>query len=79
MIYTDGIHLISDVSLDELHEWCAAQKIGRHFFHRGRWPHYDIPMKRRTEEFPAEKVTTRKLIEILIDKLEGERRDGGNE
>ena len=67
MIYTDGIHIISDESLDELHEWCAAQEIGRHFFHRGRWPHYDIPKRRIDEHFPAEKVTTRKLIEILID------------
>ena len=67
MIYTDGIHIISDESLDELHEWCATQEIGRHFFHRGRWPHYDIPKRRIDEHFPAEKVATRKLIEILID------------
>lgn len=65
MIYTDGIHLISDVSLDELHEWCATQEIGRHFYHPGRWPHYDIPKRRREEKFPAEYTTTRKLLNIM--------------
>jgi len=68
MIFTDGIHIVSDESLDELHNWCAEQKIGRHFYHQGRWPHYDIPKKRRDEKFPAEYTNSRKLINILIGK-----------
>jgi len=65
MIYTDGVHIISDESLDELHEWCAKQEIGRHFYHPSRRPHYDIPKRRRDEEFPAEYATTRKLLNIM--------------
>ena len=70
MIYTDGIHIISDVSLDELHEWCAAQQIGRHFFHRGKLAHYDIPKRRRGEKFPAEYVTSRRLVSLVVRKHE---------
>lgn len=65
MIFTDGVHIISDTSIDDLHNWCADQGIGRHFFHTGGWPHYDIPKKRRNEQFPANYVTVRELIKIL--------------
>lgn len=33
-------HMMSDVSLDELHKFAEANGIKRHFFHRGN--HYDI-------------------------------------
>jgi hypothetical protein len=67
MIYTDGVHVVSSKSTEELHEWCEAQGIGRHFYHRGqRFPHYYIPKKRVGEEFPATYVRSRTLIKILL-------------
>ncbi|MCK5548582.1 MAG: DUF4031 domain-containing protein [Thermoplasmata archaeon] len=68
MIYTDGVHVVSDSSLDELHQWARDQGIGKHFFHRGRWPHYDIPARRREEDFPAKYVKTRAIVAILMKR-----------
>ena len=65
MIYTDGIHIISNASIVELHDWATRNEIGRHFYHRGKWPHYDIPKKRRDEKFPARYVTTREILAAL--------------
>lgn len=40
-------HLGAD-SLQELHEFCAAQGIARCWFHRGaRHPHYDVTAEQR--------------------------------
>ena len=66
MIFTDGIHVISDDGPFELAIWAEENGIGKHFFHRGKWPHYDIPKKRRNEKFNAVYVDhPRKLIAIL--------------
>ena len=36
-------HMMSDVSLDDLHQFAAENGIKRHFFHNNRMcPHYDI-------------------------------------
>lgn len=64
MIYTDGAHVISNISRQELSNWARAQGIKRHFFHYGRHLHYDIPKGRRKEKFPAQYVTTRELVRI---------------
>lgn len=45
MILTDGVHLISDKSIDELHTFAQGMGLKRHWFHnrRGRKrPHYDL-------------------------------------
>lgn len=45
MIFTDGRHMISDQSIDELHAFAACMDLKRHWFHnrRGRYhPHYDL-------------------------------------
>lgn len=43
MILTDGVHLVSDTSLEELHEFAIGIGLKRHFFqvHRNH-PHYDL-------------------------------------
>lgn len=44
MIYTDGTHVASDTSLEELHEF-AVSKLGfprKYFQNHPRHPHYDI-------------------------------------
>ena len=50
MILTDGVHLISDTSEDELHAF--AQKMGlkrRWFQNKPDHPHYDLTTKRAQE------------------------------
>lgn len=45
MIYTDGVHIVSDIGLTELHAWCHSMNIPRYCFHNPRKkhkPHYDI-------------------------------------
>ncbi len=72
MIYSDGIHLASGVSIEDLHKYCASIGIKRCWFHFGSlYPHYDIPKRRRTtifEDHPEiEKVSSRRLIVIFND------------
>lgn len=48
MIFTDGIHMISDRSIDELHAFAWSMDLKRCWFHnpRGRRrPHYDLTRK----------------------------------
>ncbi len=50
MIITDGIHVVSTVSLKELHEWAKRNGISRNiWFHGTRkgHPHYDLPGTRK--------------------------------
>jgi hypothetical protein len=70
MIYSDGVHLISDVSVDDLHFFCRTIGIKRCWFHSGsRFSHYDIPQKFRADFFEknpiVQKVTSRQIVEIL--------------
>jgi hypothetical protein len=51
MIYCDGVHVVSDTSLQELHDWAVSVGIGLHWFHNSRIKHYDIPVRRRGEIF----------------------------
>ncbi len=45
MLVTDGVHIVSTESLDELHELCAKMGISKAYYEgwqRGH-PHYDVP------------------------------------
>lgn len=67
MIYTDGIHIVSDKSVLELHKYCEAVGIKRCWFHKGsRFPHYDIPKRRRGQEFMGARVVTSREIVALM-------------
>lgn len=66
MIYTDGIHMMSDESLEELHEF--AKKIGlkRHRFHNHpRHPHYDLTKERERFAYlyGAKKVSSKSIVQ----------------
>ena len=69
MIYTDGVHLITDGDLSELHEF--AQRIGlkREWFQNKniKHPHYDIwgEIKERALENGAEVVSSKEIVRIL--------------
>lgn len=69
-IYSDGIHIISDHSLDHLHEYCSSIGIKKCWYHSSsRFKHYDVPKKRRKNFFEDNpeviKVTSRELVKIL--------------
>ena len=57
-------HLVSDASLDELHEFAAAHDIPRRGF---QGDHYDIPEEYRRDliELGAEVVESRELVRRL--------------
>ncbi len=46
-IFTDGVHLISDRSEAELHNFAQRVGLPRHKFHGAKkgHPHYDLPRK----------------------------------
>ena len=70
MIFTDGVHLISDESLDELHAFAAAIGLKRVWFQTrppGRH-HYDLTTKRtvrRAIEAGARMVTIQEFVAAL--------------
>lgn len=72
MIYTDGVHLISDTSTDELHEF--AQKIGlrREWYQdHSRHPHYDLlskKVKARALRAGAKLIDRKTLVKVLKKK-----------
>lgn len=69
MIYSDGVHLISGISLQHLHDYCASIGIKRCWFHTGSFKHYDIPKRMRVAffiRFPdVKQVSSREIIAIL--------------
>jgi len=75
MIYTDGIHLVSDISNAELHRF--AKKIGlkREWFQDKKGhPHYDLITERKTNLallHGAKKIPKRAIIKLLKIKERG--------
>lgn len=69
MIFTDGIHLISDTSLDELHAYAKSVGIKRCWYHsKSAWPHYDIPKRKREGFAQAHNIpliTSKEIVEKL--------------
>jgi hypothetical protein len=67
VILTDGIHLISDKSLDELHDFAVSIGLKRHFFQgktKGH-PHYDLTTSKaslRARTNGATLVSAREII-----------------
>lgn len=48
MIYTDTVHLVSDKSDNELHEFAESIGLKREWFqYKSKFPHYDITTKRK--------------------------------
>lgn len=70
MIYSDGIHLISDQGTSHLHEYCKTIGIKRCWFHSSKkFPHYDIPKLKRESFFSQNpdviRVSSREIVTIL--------------
>jgi hypothetical protein len=60
-------HLIClPYSIENLHKMAEALDIGKHWYHTGKYPHYDIP-KSRIEEIKSKckVVRPREILEII--------------
>jgi hypothetical protein len=72
MILTDGVHLVSDTSLEELHAFAQSMSLKRYWFqvHRSH-PHYDLTTARASEralQYGAIRVTGRELVRRMIGR-----------
>lgn len=69
MIYTDGTHVITDATLDELHEFAQSIGLRRAWFQdHPRHPHYDTiapRMQSRALRAGAKKVSPKEIVRIL--------------
>jgi len=71
VILTDGVHLVSDQSLEELHAFAARIGLTRRRFHgvrrRPPHPHYDLKAFRgRALVYGAREVETRDLLRRMV-------------
>ena len=68
MIYTDGIHLVTDANIDELLSFARKIRLERDWFQdHHRHPHYDILSKRimmSAGNAGAKMVTSRDIVRI---------------
>jgi hypothetical protein len=68
MIYTDGTHLISDHSPEELHRFAQGIGLRREWFQDHRRPHYDIlssQIRKRALRAGAMMVGRKQLVRIM--------------
>ena len=68
MIYTDGVHLISDISDIELHIFAEGIGLKRKWFQDKRHRHYDLKgsLIDRALLAGAKQITTRELVRKLL-------------
>lgn len=68
MLYSDGIHIISIISLDHLHKEMTKIGIKRCWLHNSKFKHYDIPKKKINDFFQdnlkIKKVSSKELVKI---------------
>lgn len=73
-MYSDGVHLICTDGIPALHLYCERIGIKRCWFHSSsRFPHYDIPKKKRatffTDHPEVKRVTARQIVTLLKPTL----------
>lgn len=73
-------HLVSDTSIEELHEFASALGLRREWFQTGSIPHYDLTgeVYERALEKGAELVSSRELVRRAVRREGKARRDGGD-
>ena len=69
MIYSDGIHVVSDISLQDLHEQMKLIGIKRCWYHSSsRHKHYDVPKRKRETFFQdnpgIQQVSIQRIVEL---------------
>lgn len=71
MIFSDGVHICSDISTEDLHVQMKRLGIKRCWFHSGsKFPHYDAPKRIRGDKlfqlYPEiYQVHPREIYEII--------------
>ena len=68
MIFTDGVHLISNISEGELHNFAKIIKLKQEWYQDKKHPHYDLTTKKAYERAinaGAKKVSSRELLELI--------------
>lgn len=76
LILTDGVHLISDESIKELHEFAQSMGLKRCWYRRGRHPHYDLTTSRKVQAAMtkgAKMVTSKDLVRASLKALGGKQ------
>ena len=70
MILTDGTHLVSDLSVQELHRFAGVIGMPFKWFQDHRIPHYDLLGVKRRHTILAlvRRVSTRELVRRAIRK-----------
>ncbi len=69
---TDGKrHLICQpYTVDNLHKMADHLKIKRCWFHSGKYPHYDIPKRRKEEiEEHCDIVSSKEILNFIMEKI----------
>jgi hypothetical protein len=81
MAVTDGRrHLVCvPYSVENLHRMAAAFGIGRHWFHPGRFSHYDVPARRVDEVTALCVVVSPKDIVRIVQIAKGLGSEGAEE
>jgi hypothetical protein len=69
-LFSDGIHLISNLGINHLHEYCQSIGIKHCWYHSSsKFKHYDIPKLKRATFFlihpEVKKVSSREIVKIL--------------
>lgn len=71
MIYTDKVHLVSDTSYNELHDFAKKVGLKKTWFQdvpKVKYPHYDVTTKRKLRKVldaGAKLVLPREIITML--------------
>lgn len=71
MIYTDGVHIVSSVSIDDLHDFAVFIGLSGRYFRDKVYPHYDIPnpvLRRKALFAGAKLVSSMEMMEIIKSK-----------
>jgi hypothetical protein len=72
MIYTDGVHLITDGERDELHDFAQSIGLKRCWFQPKSHPHYDLTTERKKNtaiRAGAKLISPKELVKILVPRL----------
>lgn len=68
MIYTDGVHLVTDGELKELHMFALLLGLKPEWFQDKRLPHYDLTSKAMFDKARAggaQYVTAKYIVEVM--------------
>jgi len=72
MIYTDGVYIISNISIEDLHDFAMCIGISGRYYRDKVYPHYDIPtpvLRRKALFAGAKLISSVEMAHIINSKL----------